>query len=485
MTLIETAMINNMYSADTIAAVATAVGGAGIGIIKISGKDALKIADKIFVPFRDKKPSQCAGYTVHYGHIRDSGLGTRDSADPESRKPKTETIDEVLLTVMCAPCSYTKEDIVEINCHGGVVAMRKVLDLVLANGARLAEPGEFTRRAFLNGRIDLAQAESVLVIINAKTDLSLECASSQLKGDLSAEIFALKEKILDILALLEANIDFPEDDIDTASYRKLAVILTGVSQKLKNLLNSSNHGKILREGINLVIAGRANVGKSSLLNALLKQERAIVTPIAGTTRDVIEEILDLKGIPLKIADTAGIIEPKDLIEKEALKRSRDYFDRADLILLTFDGSQPLAKHDRELISRAKGRQVVVVLNKCDLKSKIEIDEIRAVFPRIVKISSLKSLGLEKLENEIADLIWGGEVKEASNEVIVSNARHIQNLKKAQEAVKEASESLKSGLSIELIAESLKISKNYLARVTGEVFEEDILDRIFEKFCIGK
>ncbi len=453
---------------DTIAAISTPIGQGGIGIVRLSGKDSLSIADKIFLPKDKEKPSAYKTRTVHYGWVLDRG----------------KVIDEVLLTVMRSPASYTKEDIVEISCHSGIVVLREILDLVLASGARMAEPGEFTKRAFLNGRIDLGRAEAVLDIINAKTELALQSGLRQLQGALSDEINGLKDALLEAIALLEAHIDFPEEDIGSADKTKIGRVIKAAIKDLKILLDSVKHGKVLREGISAVILGRANVGKSSLLNALLKEERAIVTPIAGTTRDAIEEILDLKGIPLKIADTAGIIEPRDLIEEEAIRRTHRYFEKANLILLVFDASSPLTKQDKELIRKTSGKNVIAVLNKSDLKRRINEQEIKKRFAGAVKISARTHKGLKELEEKIIEAVWEGKAG-ASDEVIVTNARHAQALREALASLERAGDSQKRDLSIEFIVEDLKLCRNHLGRITGETADDEILDKIFSEFCIGK
>jgi tRNA modification GTPase len=341
---------------DTIAAIATGLGESGIGIVRISGKDALAVAGKLFLAKDGSKPSTYKTFTVHYGWVVDSS--SCSAADPK----KYAIIDEVLLSVMRAPRSYTKEDVVEINCHGGVPAIRRVLELALQKGCRLAQPGEFTKRAFLNGRIDLAQAEAVQDIISAKTDSALKIAATQLEGVLSKRINKIREELLAVLVLLEANIDFPEEDTALAQADTLKKSIGLVNIELTSLLDSAVRGRVLREGLQAVICGRPNVGKSSLLNALLKQERSIVTAIAGTTRDTIEEVIDIRGIPVKIVDTAGIIEPRDLVEKHAVTRAKKYIDSADLVILVFDSSKPLTPQDKMLMRRLNKKRVLAVMN---------------------------------------------------------------------------------------------------------------------------
>jgi len=455
---------------DTIAAIGTCVGESGIGIVRISGKEALAIADKIFLSKDGKKPSSFKTYTTHYGWIVEN--------------TQSHIIDEVILTVMRAPKSYTKEDIVEINCHGGIVALRRILELVLANGCRLATPGEFTRRAFLNGRIDLTQAEAVLDIIKAKTDAALKVGAEQLRGSFSDSINRARDLLLDVLSLIEANIDFPEEEINGVNLKKVTQQISHLHEELNEILRTSQRGRILREGINAVICGKPNVGKSSLLNALLKQERSIVTPIAGTTRDTIEEIIDIKGIPMRITDTAGILEPRDLIEKKAIQRSRRCIESAELVLLLFDGSQRLNKDDAILIRKLKAKKVIALINKIDLKQKINQDEIRKKFTTVIEISAKKVKNINLLEEAIANLIYQGKLGTAEP-ILVSNLRHIEALRQAQKLIAEALNSLDNKLSLEFIAQGLKDALGCLDDILGKRFCEDLLDRIFSEFCIGK
>lgn len=499
--------MRNINLTDTIAAMGTGLGEAGIGIVRISGKDALKIADKIFVGKDGNKPSQFKTYTLHYGWIVNSPQSIVRS--PQKKKKKlpttgyrlpTDIIDEVLLTVMRAPKSYTKEDVVEINCHGGIVAMRAVLDLVLANDARLAEPGEFTKRAFLNGRIDLAQAEAVLDIIRAKTDSALKIGAEQLKGVLSLQLNKARKDLLDVLTILEANIDFPDEEIGAVNLKEVNKKLKATKNKLKDIVDSAKRGQVLRDGIGAVIAGRPNVGKSSLLNALLRRERSIVSHIAGTTRDTIEEIIDIKGIPVRIVDTAGIIKARDLVEKKAVSRSRRYIDLADLVILLFDGSQKLNKEDSVLIKkfppkadlRPGGRapsaeskkQVIAVINKIDLRQKIEKEKLKKVFECVIELSAKKIKNINLLEDAIAGLVFGGKINK-SESLLVSNLRHIELLKKAQKTLDEACNSLDNKLSFEFIAQGIKEALDNFDSILGKKFSEDLLDKIFGEFCIGK
>ncbi len=453
---------------DTIAAISTPVGESGIGIVRLSGKEALQIAGKIFVSKDKSKPTDFNTYTIHYGWIMD----------------KTEVVDEVILALMRAPRSYTKEDIVEINCHGGIVALRRVLGLVMENGCRLASPGEFTKRAFLNGRIDLAQAEAVLDVIRAKTDSALKIGEEQLKGRLSSQINKIRKGLLEILSILEANIDFPDEEIKPAELKVLLQKLINIDSEMKLLLENSRFGRVLREGIQVVICGRPNVGKSSLLNALLRQERSIVTAIPGTTRDTIEEIIDIKGIPVRIVDTAGILEPRDLIEKKAVQRSRRCIDLADLVILLFDGSKKLTGEDQTLMAKLKKKAVVAVINKMDLKQIIERGKISNKFKFTVDISAKKSKNINLLEEAIADSVYKGRVR-SSDAAMLSNLRHIAGIREAQKLIAEAIDSLDNKLSSEFVAQDIKDGLSWLDSILGKEFSEDLLDKIFSQFCIGK
>jgi tRNA modification GTPase len=476
---------------DTIAAIATGVGESGIGIVRISGKDALAIADRIFLSRNKKKPSDFKTYTTHYGWIVNSFSSSRvlelDKLDPrthEPTNPRTEIVDEVILTIMRAPKSYTKEDIVEINCHGGITALRRVLELVLENGARLAEPGEFTKRAFLNGRIDLAQAEAVLDIICAKTDAALKIGVQQLRGALSKEINRLRGVLLEILSVLEAGIDFPEEEIDPVDAKKTREKLNNTNKQLKDILAGARTGRIFREGISVVICGRPNVGKSSLLNALLRQERSIVTPLAGTTRDTVEEIIDIKGIPIKIVDTAGIIEPGDLIEHKAIQRAKRYIDLADLVILLFDGSESFTKDDELLIKKLKNKTVLAVINKIDLKQSLPRHKIMERFNYVIDISAKKNKNINLLEDAIANLVYDGRL-ESPEPILISNLRHIEKIKRAEKLIAEAVNSMDNKLSWEFISQDIRDALMHLDDVLGKRSSEDLLDKIFSEFCIGK
>lgn len=453
---------------DTIAAIATAVGDAGIGIVRISGANALSIADRVFLPKGRGKPSAFKTYTMHYGWI----VRGKDM------------IDEVILTIMRAPYSYTREDVIEINCHGGIVSLRDILDLVLENGCRMALPGEFTKRAFLNGRIDLSQAEAVLDVIKARTDSALKISVDQLKGSLSRRLTGIREAILDLLAVLEADIDFPEDHAEEADFSGVVSGLKDVDIRLKELLAGAHQGRIFREGISAVICGRPNVGKSSLLNALLKQERSIVTAVAGTTRDTIEEVIDIRGIPVRIVDTAGIIRPRDLIEKIAVRRTKTYIAQADLVILMFDGGRRLAKEDISLINKLKGKTVLAVVNKIDLKQRIDKTRIARAFAGFVEISARGAKNIDLLEEAIERMVYKGEVRSPGS-VAISNLRHIQELKKTEKFIAEAIDCGDNRLSAEFLAQYMKDAVGCLDDILGRRFTEDLLNKIFSKFCIGK
>ncbi len=463
---------------DTIVAISTPLGSGGIGIVRLSGKEALNIVDKMFITKNNLKPSQFKSYTVHYGWV----------INPlkENKQKSEEIIDEVLLTIMRTPQSYTCEDVVEISCHGGIVPLRAILSTAIDLGARLAEPGEFTKRAFLNGRIDLTQAEAVLDIIRSKTDAFLRVSTHQLKGELTLELESIREHLLNVFTAIEAVMNFPEDDIDTKGRGKLLNQIKQALQKVKRLLESGHQGRILKEGIKIVLCGKPNVGKSSLLNVLLKQPRAIVTDIAGTTRDTIEELAQIRGIPFQLVDTAGILEPRDLIEQEAIKRSHMVIKSADLILLVLDASQPISKEDEELISKINEQNVLVVVNKRDLKNQISEDEIKKLLPKkgMIRVSALKKTGIDDLEEAIVEKVLQGESIN-TNHILVSNIRHINALKECVQALEKTQKILADGLVLEVASEEIKTAINHLDSITGKNVDSDLIDKIFSEFCIGK
>ncbi len=481
---------------DTIAAIATPIGHGGIGMIRLSGKKSLAIADKIFLGKKNTKPSQFKSYTVHLGWIVNkpkttdsrpqTPFGFAQGKQDVRQLAAEEIIDEVLLTVMRSPKSYTCEDVVEISCHGGIVSLKRILDLVLAHGARLAEPGEFTKRAFLNGRIDLAQAEAVLDIIQAKTDSFLKVGINQLKGELTLELESIREALMGVYTHIEAIVNFPEDEVNAASKHQLLEQINSQHGRVKNLLASSDQGKILKEGIKIVLCGKPNVGKSSLLNVLLRQPRAIVTAIAGTTRDTIEETASIQGIPFQLIDTAGILEPRNLVEKEAVKRSRLYMESADLILFMLDGSRALSAQDKDLIARVENKNILVVVNKYDLAGKMNLVQLKKLFAgkTIIKISALKKIAIKDLETAIVKHVWHGKITDTPK-ILISNARHLEALKNCVSVLERATELFKGNHPLELTSEEIKIAVNYLDNITGRNVDNDLIDKIFSEFCIGK
>lgn len=460
-----------MINEDTIAAISTSAGEGGIGIVRISGSKALEILDKIFVSHRGKSVLNMKSYSMMYGYIKD--------------KQKDEIIDEVIVSYMKAPNTYTREDIVEINCHGGVVAVRRILSLVLSNGARLAEPGEFTKRAFLNGRIDLSQAEAVIDIIRSKTDESMRLAINQAQGKLSVKIKSISDRLLNILAHIEASVDFPEDDIEKIITNKLINDATEIEKEMDILIRNADTGKIIREGLNTIIVGKPNVGKSSLLNILLQEKRAIVTEIPGTTRDIIEEYINIKGIPIKIIDTAGIRETKDLVEKIGVEKTKEYIDRADLVIFMLDASKVIEKEDLIIMDLINDKQKIVVINKIDAPSNLDINLIKEKFKDspIIFASVKEEKGIEEVKNNIVELVYKGKV--SGTDVYVTNIRHQEILKKAKESIENGIETLKSGLPIDCASIDFKEAYIKLGEITGDTVSDDVIDRIFSNFCIGK
>ncbi|MGB9780709.1 tRNA uridine-5-carboxymethylaminomethyl(34) synthesis GTPase MnmE [Caldanaerobacter sp.] len=457
---------------DTIAAISTFPGEAGIGIVRISGEDALEILSRIFRPFKKKDIKAVKSHTIHYGHI----------VDPETG----EVYDEVLVTVMKKPHTYTREDVVEINCHGGIVVTSKILELVLRNGARLAEPGEFTKRAFLNGRIDLSQAEAVIDIITSKTMLANRYAQKQLAGVLGQKMRELRDKIMGLLSHLLALIDFPEENVEELEKSEIKKRAEEILKDIEKLIDASESGRIIREGLKTAIIGKPNVGKSSLLNALLRQERAIVTDIPGTTRDVIEEYMSIKGIPIKLIDTAGIRHTDELVEKIGVEKSKEVLAEADLILFVLDSSRELSKEDYEIFDIISGKNVIYVLNKIDLPKKIDETELKNLVGNgiIVEVSTIKGLGLDRLETEIYNLVFKGRVS-AGEEDIITNARHKEALMNAKKYMESVLEAIEKGFSEDLITIDVNGALEEIGKITGETATEDVINQIFERFCIGK
>lgn len=458
---------------DTIVAISTPLGEGAIGIVRLSGKKAFSIADKIFRSPQEKKLSEFESYKLYYGHIVDS---------------QKKNIDEVLLAKMPAFCSYTRENIVEINCHSGLAVLRKILDLAVKKGARLAEPGEFTKRAFLNGRLDLSQAEAVLGIIKAKTETSLRAALWQLEGHLSANIEKIRESLLSIRTQIEAEIDFPEEDISFVAPEEFLIKTQEAIREIERILNGAEQGIILRHGILVAICGKPNVGKSSVFNALLKKDRAIVTHIAGTTRDAIKEIIDLKGIPFELIDTAGIRQGKGIVEKQGIIRSQNSLKKADLILFIIDGSVDIEKEDKEIAKEIKGRKLIVVINKIDLPLKLSPKIVRDsldIDSEIVEISATQKRNLYLLEKALVNAVWQKETYSSADEALISTLRQEQSLKKARQALMNFKKGIERKKSEEFLAVDLKEAIDCLGEISGKTASDDILERIFSKFCIGK
>jgi len=457
---------------DTIAAIATAYGEGGIGIVRLSGEEAKNILDKIFVPRKNQYRESIVNKRLYYGHI----------VDPN----KEQVVDEVLAVYMKAPSTYTAEDVVEIYCHGSVVALRKILALALRNGARLAERGEFTKRAFLNGRIDLSQAEAVIDLVRAKTDKTFDVALSQMEGALSGRVAEIRDALTDLLVEITVNLDYPDEDIEIMTYRKLIESTSAISDMIGKLLSTAGTGRIIREGLNVAIIGKPNVGKSSLMNALLRESRAIVTEIPGTTRDTIEEEISIRDIPVKITDTAGIRETEDKIEKIGIEKSKESFNRADLIIFIVDGSSPLTREDREIISKLTGRKVIILVNKTDLGLAVEEDELIAALPhaRLIRASIKNNKGIEDLEQEIAGMVYGGQVKQEES-LLVTNVRHIDLLERAKSAIDDARGMAEQSEALDFIEVDVRRCWELLGEIIGESVAEDIIDKVFERFCLGK
>ncbi|OGP75841.1 MAG: tRNA uridine-5-carboxymethylaminomethyl(34) synthesis GTPase MnmE [Deltaproteobacteria bacterium RBG_16_49_23] len=456
---------------ETIAAISTPFGESGIGIVRMSGPLSESIAQKLFKP--KKAPFSFISHHFHHG----------DLIDPQSGNP----VDEVLIVLMNAPKTYTREDMVEIHCHGGYFVLQRALELTLALGARMAQPGEFTKRAFLNGRIDLTQAEAVIDLIKAKTRESLEIAGQQLRGLLYKEMASVREKLVEHLALIEAHIDFPEEEIEAIPQAEMKQDLLNKVQKLEEWISTYEEGRVFREGVSCAITGKTNVGKSSLLNVLLKQERAIVTPIPGTTRDVIEEVLNIHGIPVRLMDTAGLRKAKDSIEQEGVRRAKERVADADLVLLMIDGSRELDEDDEEIFREIDAKKKVVVFNKKDLSQKISSEAMKKKFPdhSIVPISALKSEGIEELKQAIYSSLVHRDLRVSPEHLIVANIRHKTVLSQTRKNLSDALMGLEEGASLEFIAFEIRSALDGLGEMVGETTTEEVINRIFDQFCIGK
>jgi tRNA modification GTPase len=459
-----------MNAGDTIAAISTPLGVGGIGIVRLSGPQAREILDRIFRRRGGKEPLR--SHRFYLGEI----LRPQDQS----------VIDEVLAVYMEKPKTYTREEVVEIQAHGGVLVLQEILEAALRCGARLAEPGEFTRRAFLNGRIDLTQAEAVIDLIQSKTRRSLGMANLQRQGRLGREVQEIREDLADLLALLEAGIDFPEEEVQGLSGGDTLRRLRAAQEKLDSLLRTYDEGKIYRQGIAAVIIGRPNVGKSSLLNSLLREDRAIVTPIPGTTRDVIEEVANIRGIPLRIMDTAGLRHTRDAVEIEGVKRTRDRLAQADLVIWVVDGTEPLTAEDLDILPEVRERKSVVAINKNDLPRRLNPQDLAGPLPGVplIPVSALHHSGIDLLEGAIREVVLNGQ-EDSSSEVLLSNLRHKQALERAREALARALEASGANLSPEFISVDLGQALHALGEIVGETTSEDILDRIFSQFCIGK
>ena len=445
-----------MFIDDTIAAIATAPGEGGIGIIRISGEKSLQVAQSIFKSKSGKMIKDYNARTLIYGTVVDN----------------EKVIDEVLVAYMKGPNSYTAEDVIEINCHGGFISVKKIL--------------EFTKRAFLNGRIDLSQAEAIIDVIKSKTDMAHEVAQSQLEGSLAKKIKDLRMNVTEVLAHLEVSIDFAEEDVEEITYQTLEEKALELRNEIKKLYDTAESGKILRDGLKTVIVGKPNVGKSSLLNSILGENRAIVTDIAGTTRDVIEEFVNIKGIPLKIVDTAGIRETEDVVEKIGVEKSRESFSTADLVIMVLDASRKLSEEDMEILESLKNKKTIVLLNKMDLEPQIELEKIEEFVNSedIIKISALKHQGIEELQDKIEAMVYHGSVKNSSN-LMITNSRHKDALFKAYESINDAISAIEQRMPYDFIEVDFKNIWDYLGYINGDTVREDLLDTIFANFCIGK
>jgi len=454
---------------DTIAAIATAYGEGGIGIIRLSGEKAREILGQIF---EAELPGDPINRRLTYGHIVD--------------RSKDEIIDEALAVYMRGPGTYTREDVVEVNCHGSMISLRKTLELALKSGARMAEPGEFTKRAFLNGRIDLSQAEAVIDMVRARTNKGFEVSVAQLSGSLSGKVKLIRDELLAVLAHVIVNLDYPDADIEELSYQELNRSLNAILLEIRDLVETAETGMIIKEGLKTVIIGKPNVGKSSLMNALLKEARAIVTEIPGTTRDTIEEIISLKNIPIRLIDTAGIRETEDFIEKIGIAKSKESFNEADLIILILNASEELSEEDVSILSHIGEKKTIVLFNKIDLGLKLQKRHIMEQLPqaKVIETAITKNQGIEELENAIFNMVYGGRVKQEDS-MLITNLRHKDLLEKAGSCLKDALEMIDMKEALDFIEVDIKRCWELLGEIIGESVNEDIIDQVFSRFCLGK
>lgn len=456
---------------DTITSISTPMGEGAIGIVRLSGPQAIEIGDILYKG--KKKLSEVETHTINYGHI----------IDPETN----ETVEEVMVSVLRAPKTFTREDIIEINCHAGILTINRILELTMTYGARMAEPGEYTKRAFLNGRIDLSQAEAVMDFIRSKTDRASKVAMNQIEGRLSDLIKKQRQSILEILAQVEVNIDYPEyDDVEDATTDFLLEQSKRIKEEINRLLETGAQGKIMREGLSTVIVGRPNVGKSSMLNNLIQDNKAIVTEVAGTTRDVLEEYVNVRGVPLRLVDTAGIRDTEDIVEKIGVERSRKALSEADLILFVLNNNEPLTEDDQTLFEVIKNEDVIVIINKTDLEQRLDVSELREMIGDmpLIQTSMLKQEGIDELEIQIKDLFFGGEVQN-QDMTYVSNSRHISLLKQARQSIQDAIDAAESGIPMDMVQIDLTRTWEILGEIIGESASDELIDQLFSQFCLGK
>ena len=453
---------------DTITSISTPMGEGAIGIVRLSGPEAVEIGDKLYKG--KKKLKEVPSHTINYGHI----------IDPETH----EVVEEVMISVLRAPKTFTREDIIEINCHGGILTINRILELTMTHGARMAEPGEYTKRAFLNGRIDLSQAEAVMDFIRSKTDRASKVAMNQIEGRLSDLI---KQSILEILAQVEVNIDYPEyDDVEDATTEFLLAQSKKIKNEIDQLLETGTQGKIMREGLSTVIVGKPNVGKSSMLNNLIQDNKAIVTEVAGTTRDVLEEYVNVRGVPLRLVDTAGIRDTEDIVEKIGVERSRKALSEADLILFVLNNNEPLTEEDRTLYEVIKNEDAIVIVNKTDLERQLDIEEVKTMIgdTPLIQTSMLKQEGIDELELQIRDLFFGGEVQN-QDMTYVSNSRHISLLKQARQTIQDAIDAAEAGIPMDMVQIDLTRTWELLGEIIGESANDELINQLFSQFCLGK